>query len=194
MHFLGISVVEFEEVNVGWGRSTIGFTVPVDHVTLLKGASRQFLFLTSSLISASKKPMFVIRKININEIVKAVLQIMSVCSINLDIFFFFWKSAKDGSIPPEILLWKVILKICGKEKKEKTHAEPWFQLSFKGLLFFFGPQSPVLGPRSQPSAPAPSSVYFSTAPGSNYFFAIPMYQINFPWPRIIKITIPRPCW
>ena len=33
--------------------------------------------------------MFVIRKINIDEIVKAVLQIMSVRSVNLDNFFFF---------------------------------------------------------------------------------------------------------
>ena len=32
-------------------------------------------------------PMFLIRKININEIVKAVLQIMSVRFINLDNFF-----------------------------------------------------------------------------------------------------------
>ena len=132
--------------------------------------------------------MFVIRKINIDEIVKAVLQIMSVRSVNLDNFFFFWKSAKDWSIPPEILLWKGILKICGKEKKEKTMQSHDFNKVSKGYYFLSAHSPPT-------SVPDSSSVYISTAPGlPNYFFAVPMYQINFPRPRIIKITIPRPCW
>ena len=152
MHFLGISVVEFEEVNVGWGRSTIGFTFPVDHVTLLKGASRQFLFLTSSLISASKKPMFVIRKININEIVKAVLQIMSVCSINLDIFFFL-KICEGRKHSARDTLMKSHSENMWEGEKGKNPCRTMISVKFQRVVIFL--RTTVPGPRT--SVPALSS-------------------------------------
>ena len=48
----------------------------------------------------------------------------------------------------------------------------WFPLKFvfTWVSLFLGPQ---------PSTPAPGPIYFSTAPGQNYFFAAPTYQNDF---------------
>ena len=129
--------------------------------------------------------MFVIRKINIDEIVKAVLQIMSVRSVNLD-NFFFWKSAKDWSIPPEILLWKGILKICGKEKKEKTMQSHDFNKVSKGY-YFLSAHSP------RPRSRTPALFTFLRPPAAQITFSLsPCIKLIFHGPELSKSLFHAP--
>ena len=67
--------------------------------------------------------MFVIRKINIDEIVKAVLQIMSVRSVNLDNFFFL-KICEGLKHSAGDTLMKRHSENMWEGEKGKNHAEP----------------------------------------------------------------------
>ena len=129
--------------------------------------------------------MFVIRKINIDEIVKAVLQIMSVRSVNLD-NFFFWKSAKDWSIPPEILLWKGILKYVGRRKRKKP-CRAMISIKFQRVIIFCRPTAP------RPRSRTPALFTFLRPPAAQITFSLsPCIKLIFHGPELSKSLFHAP--
>ena len=132
--------------------------------------------------------MFVIRKININEIVKAVLQIMSVCSINLDIFFFL-KICEGRKHSARDTLMKSHSENMWEGEKGKNPCRTMISVKFQRVVIFLrttvpGPRSSDLGP--SPQLRVPVLFTFLRPPAQITFSRSPCIKLIFHGPELSK--------
>ena len=130
--------------------------------------------------------MFVIRKINIDEIVKAVLQIMSVRSVNLDNFFFFENLRRTEAFRQRYSYEKAFWKYVGRRKRKKP-CRAMISIKFQRVIIFCRPTAP------RPRSRTPALFTFLRPPAAQITFSLsPCIKLIFHGPELSKSLFHAP--